>query len=101
MYSDQATLFGSDWKPAKTYDGETEITITEKTITVLTEELEAFDKYTILSLTPSKTEGDPLIMEAIDQKENEALLLLDDKAFLIIYNLKQEDQFGFKYDLRK
>src|SRR5690606_41841739 len=67
----------------------------------ITEELNFFEEYTIISLTPPKVEGNPSIIEAIDDKENEAILLLDNKAILIIYNFKKENQFGFIYDLRK
>lgn len=63
LYSDQSTLFNSDWESVETYDVETEITITGKTITLLTEELKAFDEYTILSLTPPKVEGNPSIIK--------------------------------------
>ncbi len=80
LYSDQSTLFNSDWESVETYDVETEITITGKTITLITEKLKAFDEYTIISLTPPKVEGNPSIIEAIDDKENEAILLLDNKA---------------------
>jgi|SRR5690606_13406819 len=101
LYSDQAALFNSDWESVETYDVETKITITGKTITLITEELNFFEEYTIISLTPPKVEGNPSIIEAIDDKENEAILLLDNKAILIIYNFKKENQFGFIYDLRK
>lgn len=103
LYSDQATLLGKNLNPAKIYDGETEITIKETEISVFTEGLKAFNKYIILSSIRPEKENIPLVMKAIDPKDNEVILLLDDEVLLIIYNfeLEEEDQFGFKYDLRK
>lgn len=101
MYSDKEFLFKGNWETVFSYEVETKITISENTIAVFTEELDVFDQYTILSSELPEKENESLIMEAIDKENNEAILLLNDKIFVIIYNFKKENQFGTKHILRK